>query len=534
MIIGGYFAFKKLHNIHQGVTMDDSLVQKLGLNPNDDPFVNARRFVDYQAKRVHENAYTTFNQYVHPDADKRAAGKELTELITKEMNELGSSAAVYKMISGGNPENMSGDDKLMYDDLINNMRRNGCHLDEATNARCKEISEEIIKLSSDFNKNVTESLPVVEVGDELAALSDFCKKYGVVIPEDNILQFRGYGLYTKIMKFCPVESVRRKTFINFSNVAKDNLEILDKLQALRDERAALLGFKNHAAFILDNNSAKTPDVALEFLGNFRSEVMKHADKEDKNICETLEIDRADLHKVYNSGYYMEQYRIKKYNVDANEYKQYFELESVLNTMMQVYEGFFDVTFVKVAATVGESWHPDVRTFSVVDNKNKNSGAFLGIIHLDLMGRDGKWQHPSNFPLMRRHEYLEKRSDNSSSDTPVQALVTSFEKTSNGPVLLLHSEVVTLFHEFGHSMHEILNQKKYCTIGATAVAPDLVEVPSMYLEYLIWDKAFLRKVGRHYKTDKPLTSDEIDRLVSTKHIGSVSYFLKQIAYALFDL
>ena len=544
--IGGYFAYKKWEIFqYRRRIMEDALVKKLELNPDDDPLTNARRFVDHRAHKIHENAYTTFNQYVHPDREKRDAGKELTEAIDREMNELGSSAAIYQIVSGGNPEKvsaqLSGDDKLMYDDLIRDMQRNGCHLSAEINARCKEISDEIIQLSSDFNKNVTESLPTVtldrnEIDDLQMARNEFagqtfCQKYGVEIPEDKTLRFKGYGLYMKIAKFCPVESVRCKTYVNFSNVARENIPILDRLQELRDERARLLGFDNHAAYMLDINAVGSPDAALEFLGNFRSEVIKHADEEDRSICDVLDIDKADLHKVYNAAYYMEQYRIKKFNVDANEYKKYFELESVLGTMLRVYEKFFDVTFEPIAKPANEVWHPDVRTFYV---RNASDNEFLGIIHMDIMARDGKWQHPSNFPLVRQHEYLEKEEISISNDLPVSALVTSFEPASENVVLLLRNEVQTLFHEFGHTMHEILNQKKYCTIGRTAIARDLVEVPSMYLEYLCWDPGFLRKIGRHYKTDQPISYEEIDRLISTKHVGAVSYFLKQIAYSLFDL
>jgi Zn-dependent oligopeptidase len=541
---GGYFTYKKWRYtkdkefLMSDLKDDSSLIQKLGLNPDDDPLTNARRFLDYRARVTHENAYLTFNQFVHPDKASRESGKELTDKIDKEFNDLGSSVAVYKIVSGGDPEKvskeLSGDDQLMYKDLITGMQRNGCHLDEKINARCKEISDEMIELSSDFNTNVTESLPTVELdGDELAGLTEFSEKYGVEIPEDNVLKFKGYGLYTKVMKFCPLESVRRKTYINFSSVAKENIKILDRLQELRDERAKLLGFDNHAAFILDINSVKTPENALEFLGNFRAEVMKHADEENNAVCNVLGIDKTDLHKVYNAPYFMERYRVEKFNVDANEYKKYFELKSVLNTMMRVYEGFFEVKYEEVTQPIAEVWHDDVRTFRVNDAR---SNEFIGIIHLDLMGREGKWQHPSNFPLIRRHEYLEVEGSSTSdeADLPSAALVTSFETNEDEPVLLLRNEVETLFHEFGHTMHEVLNQKKYCSIGGTAVARDLVEVPSMYLEYLIWDPGFLKKVGRHYKTDKPMTKTEIDALVSIKHVGSVSYFLKQIAYSLFDL
>jgi Zn-dependent oligopeptidase len=524
---------------------DLALVQKLGLNPDADPFTNARRFVDYRARITHANAYIAFNQYVHPDKKKRDEGKELTEKLDREFNELGSSAAVYQIISGGDPakvsEKLDADDKLMYDDLICGMQRNGCHLDAETNARCKEISEELIQLTSDFNKNITESLPIVELdGDEIAELQEFSEKYGVEIPEDNTLKFKGYGLYMQIMKFCPLESVRRKSYVNFSNVAKENLAILDRLQELRDERAKLLGFKNHADYALDINSIGSPEAALEFLGNFRSEVLKYQDAEDRDICRELGITRDELHKIYNSAYYMEQYRIKKFNVDANEYRKYFELESVLNTMMRVYENFFEVKFEEVTAPIAEVWHEDVRTFKVISTSKSKSqniadDGFLGIIHLDIMAREGKWQHPSNFPLVRRHQYLNSvDSPDSEEDYSSSTLLTSFESTESGHVLLLRNEVETLFHEFGHTMHEILNQKKYCTIGGTAIARDLVEVPSMYLEYMTWDPGFLKKVGRHYKTDKPMTKTEINALISTHYVGSVSYFLKQIAYSLFDL
>jgi len=513
-------------------------MQKVGFNEKDTPFNNSRRLIDYSTRVATDNAYMLFYQRVHPDKTIRDASKRLSDELDVELNELGSSQEIYKLLSPDDFDPVAvspGIDREMYDDVIQSMRRSGCHLSKATNKEAKEISEKLAKLGSDFHQNLTEAFSQIELdGDEILSMDQFCKDQDIQIPENNTLLLKGYGLYTKIIMFCPVESVRRKAYIAFNNTAKPNIKILEHIQKLRDTRAKLLGYENHAEYRLEINTIGTPQKALEFLRFFSENIGSKLSIHQKLVTKVLDISEDDLMKIYNNSYYLERYRVIKHNVDAAKYIQYFELNAVLNHMLRVYEEFFEITISQVfkedldkTGIMDKIWHEDVQTL-VVSKAGEDSP--LGMIHIDLTARDGKMSHPSCFPLIRRHEYLD-----GTKQSPTAVLICSFQKAENGkPTLLQHGDVNTLFHEFGHTLHEVLNEVKYGSLGGTAITRDLVEVPSMYLEYLCWDPKFLRKIARHYKTDEPLTDAEISALVSTKHIVPSFGFLKQLAYSLYDL
>lgn len=517
-------------------------VKKLNLVEGEQ-LTNCKKVIDYVTKVATDNAYKTFMQHVHPDEKVRNESKDLSETLEKEMNELSSSKAVFNMIEGLDfLTNDQSPNAQIYRNLVRDMRRSGCHLSDEDNKRCKDISDRMTKLGLDFNTNAAKTTPKIELdGDELLGLQDFITKYNVVLINDNTMELKGYGLYFKLLDYCDVESVRRKAYIAFNNVAKDNLNILEELQTLRQEYAILLGYKNHAEFKLAVNAIGTPTDAIDFLQSFKKILDTKISIDQKLVHDQTGVSVDDLMIAYNNSYYMEQYRVQKHNVDGSYYRNYFELTHTLETMLTIYEDFFEVKFVKknpndLAETDGfPVWDSDVQLYSVYAFSKGNVSEYLGKVYLDLHARDGKWSHPSHFGMILRHRYEtidEKPHDVTS--TLVMSLSQETDNDGNKHTLLSHEEAATLFHEFGHAMHELLNAETNASIGGTRITHDLVEVPSMFLEYLCWDPVWLSQIAIHYKTGEPLTNDKLNALVATKHVCPSFGYLRQLGYGLFDL
>lgn len=532
-----------------------SWTEKLNLRENEQ-MLNVQKIVDFLTQINTHYAYDMFMQYVHPDKEVREQSKKLGDALEQLENTLSTNKNIFSMIDGLNVDPLSNDMNMVYCQMVRDMRRSGCALSDEDNARVKAISDEMTELSSAFNKNIVDTKVSIELdGDEVVALQGFCKKYDVRIPETNCLELKGYGLYFKILEYCDVESVRRKAYIAFNTGAKDNLRILSRLQELRAENAKLMGYNSHADFKLEINAIESADKALSFLEKFRTEMTPVLAVEQKDVSRALNISINDLMMAYNNSFYLENYRIQEHDVDATFYRDYFEINNVMKQMLSIYEKFFGVTFERdsdvsgnirsdlqllqpeVATTVetltghnslgvNNTWHDDVDLLQV----KTTDGRVLGKVFLDLYARDGKWSHPTHFGLIRKHLYLDGTTHNCTS-----ALLMSITKGTEGkPTLLTHDEVVTMFHEFGHAMHQLMNESTIATLGGTAVTRDLVEVPSMFLEYLCWDRDNLRQIGQHWQTGEPIPWDKLNNLIASKYVCASFHYLRQLSYGLFDL
>lgn len=532
-----------------------SWVNDLNLKENEQ-LLNVQKIVDFLTQINTHFVYDTFMQYVHPDKAVRDQSKKLGDSLEQLENTLSTNKEIFGMIDGLNVNPNSDDLSRMYFQIVRDMRRSGCALSDEDNARVKAISDEITELSSTFNKNIVDARVFVELdGDEVEALRGFCNKYDVVIPETNCLELKGYGLYYKILDYCEVESVRRKAYIAFNTGARDNLRILARLQELRTENAKLMGYSSHADFKLEINAIESAEKALAFLEKFRAEMNPVLPIEQKAVSKALGVNVDDLMVAYNNSFYLENYRIQEHNVDSTFYRDYFELNHVMEQMLSIYEKFFGVTFERdsdpsssikndrmilsqevtkhIEKLTGQSslnvekvWHEDVDLLHV----RTTDGRVLGKVYLDLYARDGKWSHPSHFGLIRKHKYL----DGTMHDVTSVLVMSVTKGTENKPTLLTHDEVVTMFHEFGHAMHQLLNESTLAPLGGTAVTKDLVEVPSMFLEYLCWDPANLQQIGKHWQTGESIPSDKLHSLIASKYVCASLHYLRQLAYGLFDL
>lgn len=302
--------------------------------------------------------------------------------------------------------------------------------------------------------------------------------------------------------------------------------IINELIDLRLELAQLLGYKNYAQYVLAKRMAKDTDEVLGFLKDLLAKTRPTAKKQMQDLQKYGRdigvLGQDDKIEPWDFAYLSEKQKQALYNIDKEALRVYFPVDKVLGGMFEVTRRLFGVD---VREKTGVSLpHPDTRFFELYQD-DKHIASF----YLDLFARENKrggaW-----------HSGAVGHFKKSTGDTqkPVSMLVCNFGgATGDKPALLLHSEVETLFHEFGHGLHHMLTQVDVLALSGTRVPRDAVEFPSQMLENWTWDKDVLALISAHYETGEPIPMDMVQKMQTAKNYLSATSIVRQLEYALFD-
>jgi len=293
--------------------------------------------------------------------------------------------------------------------------------------------------------------------------------------------------------------------------------------------------------------AKTPKTVLDFLGDLKSRLVPGGAKEVDHLLELKKKDHESRGIPFDGNYYLWDHRYydrlmveKEYSIDENAVSEYFPIQSTVAGMLKIFEEIFGLVFVELTpedrkriSSTGKAediaWHEDVIIFSVWNDESEGD-EFVGYLYLDLHPRPGKYGHAANFNL--QPGFLQA---NGSRRYPATALVCNFSKpTPNKPSLLKHDEVVTLFHELGHGIHDLAGKTQYARFHGTSTVRDFVEAPSQMLENWCWTAGPLKSLSNHYKTNEQIPDDLIEKLMATKHVNDALFNLRQLHFGLFDM
>ena len=291
--------------------------------------------------------------------------------------------------------------------------------------------------------------------------------------------------------------------------------MLQEALALRDEAARLLGYTDHATFVLEDKMAKTPKTVNDFLDDLRVRLATGAQKELEKLRELKRTDEQcvdpDQYYIWDHPYYSTQMLSRDFQYDGNKIAEYFPLSTCIEGMLNIFEKLFGLSFVKIEDrdrdVVSETgtgddiiWHPDVQLFSVWNETTGHSGSdFLGYLYMDLHPREGKFGHAANYTLQPGFV----TEGGKGRRYPVTALICNFSKpTAKKPSLLKHSEVVTMFHELGHGIHNLVSETIYARFHGTNTVRDFVEAPSQMLENWCWISSQIKALSKHWSYLSP--------------------------------
>lgn len=304
----------------------------------------------------------------------------------------------------------------------------------------------------------------------------------------------------------------------------DNKAIIAEILHLRAERAKLLGYETHAHWRLENAMAKTPERAMELLEAVWTPAIGRVKEEVRDMQALADKQGAKIKiEPWDYRYYMEKVRKDRYDLDANEVKQYLQLDKIREAMFWVAGELFNFTFSPVNNV--PVFHPDVTVWEV---KNKTTGKHVGLWYFDPYARDGK----------RSGAWMNAYRSQSRFDGEVTTIVSNnsnFVKGKPGePVLISWDDANTMFHEFGHALHGLSSNVNYPSLSGTAVSRDYVEFPSQLLEHWLSTPEVLQKYAVHYQTGKPIPQDLVNKIERAATFNQGFATTEYLASALIDL
>ncbi len=479
--------------------------------------------------KVYGSVYLMAN--VNPVEDVRNTANSGISSFSKFFNELSLDENLYKSLKeyseSSEAKSLTGYKKKFLTESIDNFERDGLGLPVEKRKELKELQDKLSDLSIEFSRNIAEvnDYLLVEEKDMVGLEEDYKNSHRT---EDGKYKIDlSYPSYFPFMKFSESEEARKNLYIKYNTRASEkNLDLLSRILVLRQKIAGMLGFETYADYATADRMAKNPDAVWEFETNLIDEVKEKA-KKDYN--ELLEVKRAylkdnsvDVIQPWEASFYNDKLLKEKYSVDQNLVKEYFDLNNVLDGFLKISKQLFEVEFKEVPNA--PVWHEDVRLFNVIKD-----GKIISRFYLDLHPRDNKFSHAACFPMIKGKETV------NGYQMPVASLVCNFPRaTENKPALLLHSDVETFFHEFGHVLHNVLTQTELASFSGTSVARDFVEAPSQIFENWVWDYDVLQMFAKHYETGEVIPKNLFDKMYAAKNVGSGLATLQQIFYGLIDM
>ncbi|MEE4196338.1 MAG: M3 family metallopeptidase [Bacteroidales bacterium] len=469
--------------------------------------------------------------FVHPEKDTREACLQQTATLEKFFNEIALSEPLYKAVKSYSQTNeakqLTGARKKYLKETIEEFERNGFALPKEKRAKLKKIQDRLSELGIQFDSNISSHKDFLIVSeDEIDGLPEDYKKEHR--QDDGTYKIGlAYPSYVPFMKYSRSDQARRTLAAKYKNIAADkNLDVLKQILIERNKMAHLLGYKTFAEYRTENRMAKNPANVWDFENRLKEKVYPKAKQDYQELLEIKREYKNDptiqTIESWEAAFYHNLLLKEKYELDHQKLKEYFDLNRVIEGLFTIAQHLYNIEFKEVENP--SVWHEEVRLFEITEQ-----GELIARFYLDLFPRPDKYNHAALFGM------IPGKKTEDGYQIPTASLVCNFPKpTKEKPALMLHSDVETFFHEFGHLMHDLLTRAELSAQAGTNVARDFVEMPSQIFEHWAWDYEALKQFARHYKTGELLPKTLHDKMMAAKNAGSGLQVLQQIFYGTLDL
>ena len=469
----------------------------------------------------------TFMGYVSTDASLREEGSKCEEDLGQFFVGLFTRKDLYDVLKQVKVKTKK--ESRLLSETLRSFEKNGLKLPEAQLAELKKILSDISRNETQFSANLNNDVTTLTFkAEDLKGVPESFLARAKKTSSGEFLITTKSADYTVVMENASNPETRKKMLNAYlKRGTYQNTELLEKNVQLRAQAAQLLGFASWVDFRASDRMAKDKKTIETFLLGLKQRLSA---KTQQDLAALLPLKKADDPSATelnqeDIAYYLNQYRKTRLSVDNELIREYFPAETVIAGMFQIYSQLLGVTLTEVKNT--QVWSPDVVLYEIQDSKSKKR---IGYFYADFYPRAGKYGHAAAFTLVSGREIEGQYNET------VSAIVSNFTPAGGGkPALLSHDEVETLFHEFGHIMHQTLTRAPYASLSGTSTARDFVEAPSQVLENWVWDEKMLNLISGHYTdSSKKLPKALLDKMLLAKNFGQGYFYSRQLTFGLFDL
>ncbi|MDP4277520.1 MAG: M3 family metallopeptidase [Bacteroidota bacterium] len=527
----------------EGMRIHAEEINAIANNPASPTFANTIEALDHSGlllRQVNSIFFSLTENETNDELNKIA--EEISPVLAEHTDNIYLNAKLFqrvKMLYNQRTSlNLSGEQKRLLEENYRDFIRSGASLNAADQEKLRALNKELSVLTLKFGDNVLNETNdyklVIDRKEDLAGLPEVVIEAAAQTAKENNLEGKWVFTLQKpslipFLQFSERRDLREKLFKAYINRgdndnANDNKAIINKLVNDRLQHANLLGYPTHAAYVLDDNMAKTPETVMTFLDGIWGKGLSKAKDEAADMQQMI-VAEGDTFKLqaWDWWYYAEKVRKARYNLDEAALKPYFKLENVRQGAFDVAGKLYGLKFVKLEGM--PVYNPDVEVFKVLDEDS----SYLGIYMTDYFPRPGKrggaWM--GNF----RDQYIQAGKD----VRPIIYNVGNFTKPAGDePSLLNQDEVETLFHEFGHALHGLLSRCHYVTLSGTSVDRDFVELPSQIMENWSMHPEVLKLYARHYKTGEVIPDSLIAKIRQSDTFNQGFMTTELVAAALLDM
>jgi len=460
---------------------------------------------------------------VHPDEAMRTVAAACESGFEKAYTELTLDRGVYDRMVGLGLDRVDAATRHYVTRTLRDFRRAGVDKDEATRARIKMLRDELVTLGQQFDDNIASDVRTLEVlPEELEGLPPDYLRAHPPGPNGKVTVTTNNTDYQPFMTYARSSRARQALWTLYRRRAHPkNGPVLARMIAARRELARALGSATWADHITGDKMIGTRQAVEAFIDRIAAASERRMKSDYATLLARVQRDRPEATRVdaWDSSYYQEKVKAEQYKFDSQTVRPYFEYSRVKQGVLDITGQLFGLTYRKVPDA--PVWHRDVEVYDVLEG-----ATLLGRIYLDMFPRDSKYKHYAQFTLTngKRGRTL-----------PEGVLVCNFPTPGAEPALMQHSDVETLFHEFGHLLHHVLGgHTRWAGIAGVATEWDFVEAPSQMLEEWVWSPTTLQTFAKHHQTGEPIPADLVLRMKAADEFGKGLYVRQQMFYASLSL
>jgi peptidyl-dipeptidase Dcp len=494
-------------------------------------------FISFEIENVSKIFFNLLSANTSEELQKIA--EEFSAIHTHFLDDFVLDQTVFnkiKQVYEASQDHLNQEEKQILNKMYRYFQRNGALLNEEDKKSLRLLNEELAQLGLKFGENLLKSVNhyqlVVKNNEDLKgipegaieAAKELAIKKGQ--PENWIFTLH-FPSYLPLITYAQNRNLRKEIYMASSSKAFSgefsNQEILTKMVNLRLKRAKLLGYKSHSEYVLEERMAETPQKVFEFIDQINQKALQKAKKDLKELKEFQKIKHPDLElEPWDTAFYSELLKKEKFDFDEEELRPFFQLENVIEGAFLVASKLYNINFKERHDL--PVYHEEVKVYEVYDQ-----GKVIALFYADFFPRESKqggaWATTfQDHFIYQGQKYI-----------PHASIVCNFTKsTATKPSLLSLEEVKTLFHEFGHALHNIFATSHFPSITGTNVFWDFVELPSQVMENWVLEKECLDLFAKHYKTKELIPASMIEKINASEKFQSGLYNLRQMTFSLLDM